>query len=397
MLNALCLVLCFIIVYYFFYKSFEQPVLGIYKQCSKYSWIKFVIAKVFLYLRKQKPIQSTNIARLEQPQVLSENIHAVDAVYFNGCDSQLSWLVCGTARRRNRLVNGFFYLKIREFSDQLLISPKLPDTCLRQSPSEEGFFQAEGIKLTPVEPMKSWKIEYNGLMRFEQANSQHFNVKLNALWTTDLPFFNFATDMSPGPVARAMSKELWSKEYFNNLKQYHQTHYEHFGKLKGGVEIDGIEYPLNLDCMRDHSFGKQRNWKNFHRYVMHFIHLENGDRITVGRICMPVTFSSLEVGFVSLASERRNHPITEVQLELFQHGEHDQPPTDYAFRFSAGGVQYTVQVLARLAPHFFLGIEQECRIVEQLCDFKVNGLAGWGAAEWQYRNFVAPENVRKSF
>lgn len=46
--------------------------------------------------------------------------------------------------------------------------------------------------------------------------------------------------------------------------------------------------------MRDHTVADLRDWKNFHRYAIHFLTLENGDRITVGAICTPVLFSRFD-------------------------------------------------------------------------------------------------------
>ncbi|XP_055551031.1 uncharacterized protein LOC129733288 isoform X2 [Wyeomyia smithii] len=312
---------------------------------------------------------------------------AVDAVYFNGTDRNLSWIVCGTARRKNNLVNGFLYLKIADFSDKLLVSPRLPDTCMQQTEAELGKYQAEGLDLHPIVPMQSWKIAYNGKMRFENDHSQHFDIQLEMEWTTSFSCFNFASDMDANSIARATAKELWSRQHFKNLKKYHQTHYEHYGILKGNVHIDGAKYELNLDCIRDHSYGEQRNWKLFHRYVMHFIHLENGDRITVGIICMPCTFSSLEVGFLSLSKNKVNLSISNVNMNLYRYGEQGTPPVDYAFQFYAGNKKYITKVKAAIGPEFYIGTESECRIVEQLCDFEVNGVKGWGATEWQYRNY----------
>lgn len=131
-----------------------------------------------------------------------------------------SWIVCGTARRKNNLVNGFLYLKVSEFSDQLLVSPRLPDTCMRQLDSELERYEVEGLKLIPIIPMKKWKIEYQGIMRFENDHSRNMNVKLEAFWKTDLPYYNFASDMDPKPVARAMAKEVWSRNHFKNLKKF---------------------------------------------------------------------------------------------------------------------------------------------------------------------------------
>jgi hypothetical protein len=72
---------------------------------------------------------------------------------------------------------------------------------------------------------------------------------------------------------------------------FHQSHYEQHGSFKGHVVINGNKYPVHLDGMRDHSYGHKREWCNFHRYVLHFITLENGARINAGVMCIPLVFS----------------------------------------------------------------------------------------------------------
>lgn len=34
----------------------------------------------------------------------------------------------------------------------------------------------------------------------------------------------------------------------------------------------------------------------------------------------------------------------------------------------------------------YMGEQSESCIIETWCDFKVNGIKGWGATEWQYQN-----------
>lgn len=55
--------------------------------------------------------------------------------------------------------------------------------------------------------------------RFEEDNSQVFDVKIDAEYSTALPHFNYDTDMNPKPTAKAIAKEPWSREYFENMKQ----------------------------------------------------------------------------------------------------------------------------------------------------------------------------------
>lgn len=71
----------------------------------------------------------------------------------------------------------------------------------------------------------------------------------------------------------------------------HQTHYEQHGDLTGTATINEETHKLHMAAMRDHSFGIKREWKIFHRYGLHFLSTENGDRITVGMVCIPISFS----------------------------------------------------------------------------------------------------------
>lgn len=71
----------------------------------------------------------------------------------------------------------------------------------------------------------------------------------------------------------------------------HQTHYEQYGDVAGTVTIDGRQFALQTNSVRDHSIAMMRDWRNFHRYIIHFFNLANGDRITVGIVSIPLTFS----------------------------------------------------------------------------------------------------------
>lgn len=73
----------------------------------------------------------------------------------------------------------------------------------------------------------------------------------------------------------------------------HQMHFEQYGSLTGTVVIDGNAYEIKTHGLRDHTIGAKRDWSDFHRYVLHFIHMENGDGISIGVICAPVMFTRL--------------------------------------------------------------------------------------------------------
>ena len=92
---------------------------------------------------------------------------------------------------------------------------------------------------------------------------------IDAKYTSKFPHFDFDSEMDPWTVARVMSREPWSREYFDRLKAAHQNHYEQFGDVTGDIEIDDVKHPLNVQVMKDHTHGSIRDWKLLHRYCFH--------------------------------------------------------------------------------------------------------------------------------
>lgn len=83
--------------------------------------------------------------------------------------SENTILALATAQRKNQRMNAFAILRIPEFSDQILVSPKWPDSSLDQTEEEykdDYNYTVEGIKLTPVIPMRTWKLNYNGKLKY---------------------------------------------------------------------------------------------------------------------------------------------------------------------------------------------------------------------------------------
>ncbi|XP_066995476.1 uncharacterized protein [Anabrus simplex] len=391
-----------IILFRFLNRQNPPSVLSVYSRPGKYYYLKVAflflilqLRKVQTSLRKQNKSQHSKksgygiksratIEEMDCPQTLSDHPKAIDAVYFNMASPKGWHLITGTATRPHGVVNGFLFIQVPGLG--LLSTPKLPDTLMfRDETYKPEEYGAEGIRLVPFQPMRVWRLQYNGKMILNNHPEETFDVRLNAVWSSALPYFDFDTDMDALSVSKSMSVERWSRDYFSSLRNFHQTHYEQHGDMHGQLHINDRLYSFKMSGVRDHSYGEKREWKNFHRYVLHFITLEDGRRISVGVVSTPVTFSRVEIGYIYLA-DGSLIPVAYCSLQLHQHGEKGNPPTDYGFTVSAGGQLYTIQVEVTSSAEFFIGWEWETRIVEQFARFTVNGVKGWGAAEWQYRH-----------
>ncbi|XP_023703367.1 uncharacterized protein LOC111862314 isoform X2 [Cryptotermes secundus] len=391
-----------IVVIKLFQKRNERATFGIYQKPGRWYFLKLSLMLLLLKTRKaidrwqlqwKKARDSSNAGYgfksrvspedMDKQQPLSNHPKAIDAVYFNAASRDGHQLVVGTAHRPHGVVNGFMCLRVPDIG--LLMTPKLPDTITFRTEEEGTHYGAEGIRLKPVKPMKSWDIMYDGKMKLHGDPKKMYDVALYVKFTSSLPYFDFDTDMEELAVAKGMALEPWSQEYFSIVRDFHQTHYEQHGSFEGHVVINGNKYPLCLDGARDHSYARKRDWSNFHRYVIHFITLENGARMTITVVCVPMVFSRMAMGYMYKPDDTLL-PIQWCDLKLQYHGENGKPPSDYSFFFQAGGEKYHVQVDIAESFEFFMGWEWEARIVENLAHFTVNGVAGWGAVEWEYRH-----------
>ena len=90
---------------------------------------------------------------------------AIDCMYFNGLDSAGTFFVLRIARRNGRKAE--LWLSINVPGVGFFQSPIHPDTNLYNVDSDVGDkYSAGGLKFECVEPMKRWRVTYNGLLRF---------------------------------------------------------------------------------------------------------------------------------------------------------------------------------------------------------------------------------------
>ncbi|XP_045529038.1 uncharacterized protein LOC123717198 [Pieris brassicae] len=390
----------FFAVFRFINTKNKPAIFGIYQQKNKTYWLKFIFMYVVLKLRQLKvyltrlptELSSESEIHVQDHDVNIEKCYdlgdypkSVDGVYFNGMSVTGEALICGLARRPQRACDAFLYLKLD--GEDVLLTPSLPDTHLKKSSEDDEGYDIQGLTITNFVPMRTWKLKYNGEMK-RRGDENKIKVEANLTWSASSNPFNFDIQMSAWSMANDMAREYWSADYFKLLKKYHQTHYEQVGYMAGTVIVNDKKHEIHMPCVRDHSFGVLREWRNFHRYVYHFIFLDNGDFIAAGSVSQPSILSHLTIGYYY---SKANHSVTAIDssdFQLYQHAENQIIPKDYGFSFEAGGVSYVVKIQDKDEVSFYIGKDREAKFYEKWCDIEVNGLTGRACVEWHYNNVV---------
>lgn len=91
------------------------------------------------------------------------------------------------------------------------MSPKLPETRLRQKLSDDNTFSVDGLKITVVIPMKQWRIEYNGVMKGFKNTQSIYVVSLDVIWTDWSGLIDLRDIKSPQVIAMENAQtDNWS-------------------------------------------------------------------------------------------------------------------------------------------------------------------------------------------
>lgn len=277
------------------------PVCGVYRLPGRFYYTKKWLFYLLLLLnerRKQQEKQKLNQSgkdgtqssrkergygktvkdpeHLEACSKLEDHPFAIDTVYVNGFGQDGTFFALRLARRQNREGEIWVWLNLPGIG--FFQHPLHPDTTIYNM-GDSGFVGG-GCKFEMLEPMRRWKVTYNGVLRqglcndLEKKPEQYSNVKITFNWVSMNDPFNFDTDLDKGLLCDAIAREQWTKELWSKLRDGHQTHYEQVGELSVKIEVEGHQpRQVHLRSIRDHTIGI-RNWWDLYRYAIHYIYVE---------------------------------------------------------------------------------------------------------------------------
>jgi hypothetical protein len=248
---------------------------------------------------------------------------------------------------------------------------KLPAAVTCVKAGEKLVFTYDGL----VRPAKKGKGGYE-----PDTGAAEVPLSLRAEFNAAGECFEFSRHMSSKPMALALSKEKFTKEFRAALSTHHQIHYEQHGSASGSLSVGGAPYNFeNTPAFRDHSYGK-RDWGYMDRYVWLVALLENGDFIHTSLIRYPAV-TEIQAGFyksggntVSIlrATSMDALPITGSVPESFAFDieyvdgtkKHAECKLDFKVPYRFGGGAYNVG--------------------EGVSAFTVNGVKGRGITEFGF-------------
>ena len=213
-----------------------------------------------------------------------------------------------------------------------------------------------------------------------QAGEQQTMASFEGTFTATTGIFEFSRHMDTTPIARALSKEKWSRSFLNSLKENHQVHYEQQGEIEGTLVLNGRQSKIKCSAMRDHSYGK-RDWDYMDRHIWLMALLENGDALNVNMVRYPAV-SEIQTGY--LISEGRTTCIDSVtSMDNLECNGHVPSVFQYTVKFADGR---TLLVTCKKELEFIFPFNDgKYTIFEGIGSFSLdNGIKGRGIIEFGF-------------
>jgi hypothetical protein len=140
-------------------------------------------------------------------------------------------------------------------------------------------FALGGLTLECREVGQRWSVRYDGPLR---DGAREVAARLDLEFVGASPVVDFRDAKDDWQVARVVGEEHWTRAFFDELRELHQTHLEQAGSLRGTVTLDGVTREVNWPAVRDHSYGKRR-WGTMTRHGWFCAVLEDGTSVCVSR------------------------------------------------------------------------------------------------------------------
>lgn len=330
---------------------------------------------------------------LEALRILTDEDSA-DSTLFYAADQKGNFIFINLTRRRHRTIELILQLHLAD--GRVYQLPNHPDSVIGNNASRG--WSAAGLKITPLEAWRRWRITFNGLLRngirrnHYEADGTIEHVRFNFIYVVNERPISWPEDSSPGLQADALAREPWKDpNWINMIKSNNTGGFDQWGSLAGQLIFeDSSSTDLYLRGLRQRRWGTHKA-AHLHRTVDIVGVTHDGAMYCLGAKSFKEGLTHMQFGHVKQANELL-YPVDWSDFDLaFYAEQRENIPTRHEVNFTAGGKKYNA-VISRImdsGASLYGGRpwDWEARVFNIVTD--LNGDKGFGIAFLWY-NYSGP-------
>ncbi|XP_022239549.1 uncharacterized protein LOC111085413 [Limulus polyphemus] len=259
---------------------------------------------------------------LENPRHL-KNTDDFDEIFFCGVNSVGDAIVLRITRRGTPQEGVQLHLKHAQ-KNELYQLPLHPDTNVVKR--EKDVFVAAGIRIKCLNPLRNWRISYNGLLRKvspigDRVQQEDVHVKFSFVWAvTTLPF-DFKIDFCPRLLSEAVATGTWTRRFptYERITET-QDRYDQWGQFRGTVSFDDEEErEMLLWGIKTRQSGSMDRTR-YDRYMHIYGIMKDGMSFNISLVPLPGFYTHLHCGYIALPNHYI-YPLQDCDLSLPPDGQ----------------------------------------------------------------------------
>ncbi|XP_065335145.1 rifampicin phosphotransferase-like isoform X2 [Cloeon dipterum] len=357
-------------------------------------WARYCLAKHWVKepAEKKKEIYAITAnayeTRLESPRKIRKELD-MDGMAIFGCDSKGNSMKLNIVRKI-RSTEVWVYLSLADGSVYQL--PGHPDTNFVSGQWKQ--FEAADLKFSVIEPMRKWRITFNGTLRKGVANEwrlEHdeaalLHVRFNFIWTACSDYVETRDSWDKRLLSEALARESWRDGDWLDMVHLEPEGYDQFGVMDGvvrfGSQDDGSR--LYLRGVRQRRWGEMNEINLLRGVRVHGVAVD-GSFFTLNTTCRRDGLTRAKWGLVRTATGMV-HRIKSSNFDLEQIAHHKNLPSQLKLMFSAGGKNYiaSVQLEERSGALVYSGHPWRQQTFLRKLQLNVNGMQANGFTEFAY-------------
>ncbi|XP_046625804.1 uncharacterized protein LOC124307780 isoform X1 [Neodiprion virginianus] len=334
---------------------------------------------------------------LEELRKLSDE-DSSDSIQFYGIDQKGNFVFISLTRRRHRTAELILQLSLAD--GRMYQLPNHPDSVIFNN-VDRGW-SAVGLKITPLEPWRRWRITFNGLLRngikrnYRQNEGKVEHVRFHFIYTASAPPLLWPKDWSPGLQADALAREPWKNPQWINMIKLNKTGgFDQWGTLAGQLIFeDSSSTELYLRGLRQRRWGVHKP-AQLHRTVDIVGVMYDGTMYCLGADSSKEGLTHMKFGHIRQANDIV-FSIDQLDFDLGSYAEQrENIPTRYKVNFRAGGRKYSTEICRIMDSGATLyggrPWDWEARVFNT--EIKLNNDTGYGIAYLWY-NYNGPSPLK---
>ncbi|CAG9581183.1 unnamed protein product [Danaus chrysippus] len=283
--------------------------------------------------------------------------------------------------------------------------PQHPETAVSEWVNTAGCWNAGGLKIQELEPQKSLRILFNGVLIRAQDNKS-YHVKMNLLWASATSVQRYPEDWNDCLAAKYLALEPWTNEqwpFMLNRCVQGSGSWLQFGAIQGRFQSFDVNGDIHTNEYLRVRGARERIWslgsRDRRRSVTINVCTRDGTAVQIRGLSYHNNFTQCLYGSVRLP----NFLMTSVKscdLVLSEFCETaDEIPKTFTINVTTSNGR-TLKLVLRIKDGgtLYTGVPHEQSIIYRTLEVDINGEHGTGILELGYEclDGSTPSNIKPS-